>query len=111
VRSLVDKAVLPTSLVLGGFVSLCEFACSGGVYVGILILLSTKERHWEGILYLILYNLVFVAPLVVILILGTQAENLVKMDRWRVINRRRMKTAAGIFMIILGIATYYYMFT
>jgi hypothetical protein len=38
--------------------------------------------------YLLLYNLAFVFPLVVILLLGTWAEALAKVDEWRVVRRR-----------------------
>ena len=111
VRSLTSKGALPAALLLGGFVSMCEFACSGGVYIGILVLLSSTARYWEGFGYLVLYNLVFVAPLIVILILGTQADTLAKIDRWRVVRRRQMKGIGGAFMVILGIATYLWVFT
>jgi cytochrome c biogenesis protein CcdA len=110
VKSLINKGIVPAALVLGGFVSMLEFACSGGVYVGILVLLSSSARFWEGVGYLLLYNLAFVAPLVVILLLGTQAETLARIDEWRVIRRRQMKAIGGAFMIILGIVTYYWVF-
>jgi cytochrome c biogenesis protein CcdA len=106
VRSLVDKGAIPATLLLGGFVSMCEFACSGGVYVGILVLLSTSVRYWEGFSYLILYNLIFVSPLMAVLLLSSHAETLARIDRWRVIRRRQMKAVGGAFMILLGIASY-----
>lgn len=110
VKNLINKGALPAALILGGFVSMGEFACSGGVYVGILVLLSSEARYWEGVGYLILYNLVFILPLLVILLLGTRAETLARIDRWRVQQRRQMKAVGGVFMILLGIATYYWVF-
>jgi len=85
-------------------------AARAGVYVGILVLLSSEARYWEGVGYLILYNLVFILPLLVILLLGTRAETLARIDRWRVQRRRQMKAVGGVFMILLGIATYYGVF-
>lgn len=110
VKRLTGRAVIPAALVLGGFVSLFEFACSGGAYIGVLILLSSKARFWEGVGYLLLYNIFFALPLVVVLLLGTRAENLVRIDRWRVLNRRQMKAVTGVFMILLAVATYYWAF-
>jgi len=110
VKKLTSKAVFPAALILGGFVSLFEFACSGGVYIGILVLLSAKTRFLEGLIYLIIYNFFFVLPLIIVLILGTQAENLVKIDRWRVKNRRYMKIISGLSMILFAITTYYWAF-
>ena len=109
-KALINKGVVPAALVLGGFVSLLEFACSGGVYVGILVLLSSTTRFWEGVGYLFLYNLAFVAPLVVILLMGSRAETLTRLDEWRVIRRRQMKAIRGAFMILLGIVIYYWVF-
>lgn len=110
IKRLANEAALPAALALGGLVSMCEFTCSSGVYVGILVLLSSKIRFWEGIIYLLLYNLMFIAPLVVILLIASNAETLLKMDRWRVLNRRQMKAVTGIFMIALGITVWYWMF-
>lgn len=110
VKNLTSKAVLSAALILGGFVSLFEFACSGGVYIGILVLLSAKTRFWEGMVYLIIYNFFFVLPLIIVLILGTQADNLIKIDHWRVLNRRNMKIITGLSMILLAITTYYWAF-
>lgn len=78
--------------------------------MGILVLLSSEARYWEGVGYLILYNLVFILPLLVILLLGTRAEILARIDRWRVRRRRQMKAVGGVFMTLLGIATYYGVF-
>ena len=110
VKSLTGKAVIPAAFALGGFVSLFEFACSGGAYIGILILLSSKARFWEGVGYLALYNVFFALPLVVVLLLGTRAENLVRIDRWRVLNRRQVKAVTGVAMILIALVTYYWAF-
>ena len=110
VKTLANRGALPAALILGGFVSMGEFACSGGVYVGILVLLSSEARFWEGVGYLVLYNLVFIMPLLFVLLLGTRAETLARIDRWRVRRRRQMKAIGGIFMILLGFFTYYWVF-
>ena len=110
VKSLTEKGAIPAALILGGFVSVCEFACSGGVYVGILVLLSTSAKFWQGFSYLVLYNLMFVAPLLLILIIGSHAETLARIDEWRVIRRRQMKAIGGSFMILLGVATYAWLY-
>jgi cytochrome c biogenesis protein CcdA len=110
VKSLTNMGIIPAALVLGGFVSMLEFACSGGVYVGILILLSNSSRFLEGLGYLLIYNLAFVLPLIIILILGTRGNILTQIDVWRVKNRRQMKAVGGVFMICLAIFTYYWVF-
>ena len=47
---------------------------------------------------------------VVILLVGSRAETLTRIDEWRVIRRRQMKAIGGAFMILLGIVTYYWVF-
>ena len=54
VKALTNKGSSPQPSFWGGFVSMLEFACSGGVYVGILVLLSSAARFWEGVGYLLL---------------------------------------------------------
>jgi cytochrome c biogenesis protein CcdA len=75
-----------------------------------LMLFSSYARFWEGVGYLLLYNLAFVVPLVVILLVGTQAEIFARIDKWRVIRMGQMKAIGGAFMILLGIVTYYWVF-
>ncbi len=104
-RQLVEKATLPAAFGLGILVSLLEFPCSGSVYVGILILLSSGSTT-RALLYLTLYNLMFISPLLVILLLASNMEALVRMDEWRGIQRRRMKLISGFLLLILALLTW-----
>jgi len=108
VRNLVEKATISAALVLGGLVGLCEFPCSGGIYVGILALLAIRTTFWGGLAYLILYNLMFILPLIVILLFGSNRRVLAKMSRWNIGKRRRMKLISGVFMIAIGLLTWYW---
>lgn len=55
-----------SALTLGVLVGLCEFPCSGGIYLATVSLLGAKETFWRGIIYLLIYNTMFVLPLVAI---------------------------------------------
>jgi cytochrome c biogenesis protein CcdA len=109
-KNLVEKANLIVALVLGCFVSLFEFPCSGGVYLGILVLLASKASFVKGFSLLVLYNIMFIVPLLVLLFLGTSTDILLKMDEWRVISRQRIKLVSGIFIIILSIIMWVWLF-
>jgi cytochrome c biogenesis protein CcdA len=61
------KATFPATIVLGFLVGLCTFPCSGGIYVATIGLLQSKATLFKGLGYLVLYNLMFVLPLVFIL--------------------------------------------
>jgi cytochrome c biogenesis protein CcdA len=96
---LVERATLPVAFALGVFVSLLEFPCSGSVYIGILILLASGVGFSSGLLYLILYNLMFVLPLLILLFLASNLEVLTRMDEWRAAQRRRMKLVSGFLLL------------
>jgi cytochrome c biogenesis protein CcdA len=97
------KATLPAALVLGFLVGLCTFPCSGGIYVAILSLLTAQTTYFEGLAYLVLYNLMFVSPLIIVLLLAANKKTLERLDAWEKQNKKLMKLATGIFMILLGI--------
>ena len=110
IQMLVKRSTIPFALLLGLFVSLCEFPCSGGVYVGILVLLASSPQYFNGFFYLVLYNLMFIVPLLVILIVASSTDSLLKMDRWRVVSRRNLKLMSGLFLIALAALTWYIVF-
>jgi len=106
-KRLTERDTYPMALLLGIMVSLFEFPCSGGVYIGIMFLIASKTRLYEGAMYLILYNLMFIAPLFIVLLAGSNSEALLKMDEWRVVSRRRLKLISGIFLLLLAAVTAY----
>lgn len=100
---LMEKGSIPTAFILGALVGICEFPCTGGPYLMVLGLLHDQANYWLGVGYLFLYNLVFVLPLVVILLIASDARLLEKVQKWKTINTWRMRFISGIAMIILGI--------
>lgn len=97
------KSTLPAAFVLGFLVGLCTFPCSGGIYVAIIGLLAIKTTYWTGVSYLLLYNLVFVLPLIIILILSSNKLAVDKLTKWEQSESKVMKILAGITMIGLGL--------
>ena len=73
-------AFVGIALVTGFVVSLIELACTGQVYLPtILFVLGEPQLRLHAISYLVLYNLVFVLPLVVVFVvaaLGTSSTRL-----------------------------------
>lgn len=106
-KRLTERETYPMVFLLGLLVSFFEFPCSGGVYIGIMFLIASNTSLYEGALYLIIYNLMFIAPLFIILIVGSNSEALLKMDEWRVVSRRRLKLISGIFLLFLAAVTAY----
>lgn len=97
------RATLPTTLVLGVLVGIHEFPCSGGPYVAILGLLGSQTDFLEGLAYLALYNLMFVLPLVVVLVLSMDQVLGKKMQAWERSSSRALRGATGGVMAALGV--------
>ncbi len=96
------KATLPATAVGGFLVGLCTFPCSGGIYVAVLGLLSAKATYWMGLGYLLLYNLMFVAPLIVILLGLSNRRSVGRLARWEASRKREVKLTTGLVMVALG---------
>ena len=58
------EATILAGIVFGVIVGICEFPCSGGIYLATVGLLGIEETFWSGLLYLLWYNLMFVLPLI-----------------------------------------------
>jgi len=108
IKRLAERATMPASFVLGGLVGLCEFPCSGGVYVGVLALLAAQSTYLDGLAYLVLYNIVFVSPLILILLSASNRRTLARINRWNTERREGAKLISGVFMIVLGLVTWYW---
>ncbi len=103
VEGAIRKATLPASLVAGFLVGLCAFPCAGGIYVAILGLISAKMTFGAGLAYLFLYNVFFVMPLVIVLVLATRKKALEWLDNFEKKGRKRFKIAFGAAMVLLGL--------
>jgi len=104
--TLMEKGSLPSAFVLGGLVGICEFPCTGGPYLMVLGLLHDRATHTAGLGYLMLYNLIFILPLVIILLVASDKALLEKVDAWRRRSTRSMRLWGGSAMAALGIVIF-----
>ena len=104
---LMEKGSLPTAFILGGLVGICEFPCTGGPYLMVLGLLHDQTTYLMGLGYLVLYNLIFILPLVIILAIASDKVLLEKAQVWQRKERGIMRIGGGIAMIILGIFIFF----
>ena len=65
----IRMATIPSAIVLAGLVSIVELPCSGAIYLAILGLIRNSMTSAEGLPYLLLYNFIFILPLVIILLI------------------------------------------
>ena len=97
------KATLPAVIVAAFLVGLCTFPCSGGIYVAIVGLLASQGTFWSGLGYLLVYNVMFVLPLVFLLLLAGNKFTLGKVAEWQSRNDKMVKLVLGASMIIIGL--------
>ncbi len=106
IADFMHRASIPAAFLLGALVGLCEFPCTGGPYLMVLGLLHDQTTYLSGFGYLLLYNLIFVLPLVVILFLTGNEMTLKKVDAWRKKESGRMHLWSGLLMVLLGLAIF-----
>lgn len=88
-------------VVIGAFVAMVELPCTGGPYLAITAILA-KSFDLRALVYLVIYNVIFVLPLIVIVVLIYYGASTAKMKLWREGARRWMNLATGILMVGLG---------
>ena len=99
----IKKATLPATIILGVLVALFELPCTGGVYLAIISLLADKHTWWSAFFNLLVYNIVFVLPLLVILIAVYKGLPPEKVEKWRREKKKWMKLSIGLVLILLGV--------
>lgn len=102
IKGYLQKATLPTVIVAAFLVGLCSVPCSGGIYAAVTALLASKTTFARGFAYLLLYNLMFVMPLIILLALSANPYTLVKFGEWQQKHKRTQKLVMGLFMVALG---------
>jgi len=83
-------------------VGLSEFPCTGGPYIVVLGMLHDKALHSLGLAYLLLFNLIFIAPLIVFLAIASERSLLEKVQEWEKSETGNMRFWSGVVMVILG---------
>ena len=103
IEEYIRKASLPAAFMLGIFVGIFELPCTGGIYLAILGLMSRDLTLMQGLPYLLLYNVIFVLPLVHIVLLVAFGIPPEKADAWRMKHRRTLRLIVAFVMIAIGL--------
>ncbi|OPX63170.1 MULTISPECIES: cytochrome c biogenesis protein CcdA [unclassified Methanoregula] len=97
------KATLPAAFVLGVLAGILGFSCTGGIYISILGLMGRDMTMMTGLPWLVLYNLVFVLPLVLVTLLVAFGISPERAEKWRTENKRAVRVVIGLILVALGI--------
>ena len=102
-----QKATVP-ALIVGGFlIGLCTVPCSGAVYLGVLSLLALQPSALLGYTFLVLYNLVFVLPLIVILVAASARPTLNRLAHWNIHHKEWVRLVLGGGVVVMGLIILY----
>ncbi|MBI4155286.1 hypothetical protein HY498_04335 [Candidatus Woesearchaeota archaeon] len=85
----------------GAFVALVELPCTGAPYLAIITLLS-QYFDFTAFMLLVLYNFIFVAPLIIILILIASGKKLYKIHKWKQETKGFIRLAVGLILVAMG---------
>jgi len=100
-RSLNGNHPLPGAFIAGMLVTLLEAVCTGQVYLPTLVMLSKESgAGWWG--YLLLYNLMFIVPLVALLLCYYYGIGIKKLLQWSKNNVIPAKIMLGCFFLLLA---------
>jgi len=92
-----------TAFGLGVFVALVELPCTGAVYIAILTLITLAGFNFDYLTMLVIYNIIFVLPLVVILLAFIKGVKAQRFEQWRLKHRGLMRLSIGLVLIALGV--------
>ena len=103
-QGIIKKVTSPLGALGAGFlVSLFLVPCSSGPYIVILSLLAEKTSMGKTLPLLILYNFIFVLPMLIItLAMYFGSARMGKMEAWRQKNLRLLHAIAAGIMLFIG---------
>ncbi|MCD6460225.1 hypothetical protein J7L67_06120 [bacterium] len=94
-----SRFLLLLSFIIGFVVSILEFPCTGQIYVPIILLI--QENFLKGYLYLLLYNIIFIIPLIALFFMIYSGMNVNRFQKWYTKNIFKVKLFLVFFFIML----------
>ncbi|EKD95899.1 MAG: cytochrome c biogenesis protein transmembrane region [uncultured bacterium] len=105
IQNFMEKASVPTAFIVGALVGLCAFPCTGGIYTVIISTLAAT-RSAQFVFYLLLYNFIFVVPLLLVVIASSNKKLLERVEDMEMKSSRKLHLITGILMVLIGVGVY-----
>jgi cytochrome c biogenesis protein CcdA len=100
-----SQAFVVGSFVTGVVVSFLELACTGQVYLPtIIFVVSQPDMRARAIVFLVLYNLLFILPLVVVFVLAYSGTGSKQLTRF--LQQRAATVKLGMALLFASLATW-----
>lgn len=96
-----SKTTVVGVMILGAFVAAVELPCTGAPYLAIITVLRINfDLTAFGMM--VLYNFIFVAPLLIILALIAGGAKISSVQKWKEESKGTMRLGMGLLLIALG---------
>lgn len=103
INELMSKMSLPVSALVGVAVTAFSTPCMLPLYVGTASLLATSGMPMSLVLaYFLYYNLIFISPLIVILVVMNKGKEVVAMKEWEHKYGKYLRLVMGIILVVVG---------
>lgn len=96
-----SKTTVAGVMFLGAFVAAVELPCTGAPYLAIITVLRINF-DWTAFGLMVLYNFIFVAPLLIILALVAGGAKISSVQKWKEESKGVMRLGMGLLLIALG---------
>ncbi len=103
------KNLFIAAAVCGFFISVSEFICTGQIYLPTLIFVSrVPELQIKAILYLIIYNIAFIIPLIIVFVATYKGMKSTAINKFWRDKVKFVKLTTSFFFVFLGLFISYY---
>ena len=96
-----SKSTVGGVMFLGAFVAAVELPCTGAPYLAIITILRVNFDIW-ALLLMVLYNLIFVMPLIIILFMVAGGARISSVAKWKEESKGLMRLFMGMLLAALG---------
>ena len=103
IKKMSANVTIPGIIALGFLVAAVELPCTGGPYLAITAFLAQNPLNFQAIYLLLIYNFIFVLPLLAILGVAYFSNNIKALKSMKDRYKKWMRLFMGVVMIALGI--------
>ena len=101
-KTVFSKYAIIASLLVGFLIGVVELSCTGQIYLPTLVyMISNSEKIFSFTIMLILYNLMFILPLIIITIVASFVKNTEKLKGDILSNNHLIKLIGNAFFVII----------